>query len=203
MHRPPLPAASTATHQRLLDAAARVFAEHGLAGATTRTIAEAAGVNEVTLFRHFGSKDRLLEAVVGRTFPTAADEAAVAPVPNTKDLRADLLARGREFERLLKQNLPLVRTLIGEIHHRHRDQEKQVFHGVFGTVKAAILARIADAQGAGELQREIPATLLADLFAGMIFTGVLRRSAGHVRAEYSANGYLEAAVDLVIRGAAA
>jgi AcrR family transcriptional regulator len=45
---------------RLLSAAARVYAQHGWRGATTRRIADEAGVNEVTLFRQFGSKDALL-----------------------------------------------------------------------------------------------------------------------------------------------
>jgi AcrR family transcriptional regulator len=45
---------------KLLDAAMRVFAESGFRGATTRRIAEAAGVNEVTLFRHFKSKSALI-----------------------------------------------------------------------------------------------------------------------------------------------
>jgi AcrR family transcriptional regulator len=50
--------------ERLLDAAARVYAETGYRGATTRRIAQEAGVNEITLFRHFGSKTTLiLEAV--------------------------------------------------------------------------------------------------------------------------------------------
>jgi AcrR family transcriptional regulator len=48
------------TRERILEAAVQVFAEHGTRGATTRRIAAQAGVNEVTLFRHFGSKDELL-----------------------------------------------------------------------------------------------------------------------------------------------
>ncbi|MEO7520573.1 MAG: helix-turn-helix domain-containing protein [Gemmatimonas sp.] len=46
---------------RILNAAARVYAQHGRRGATTRRIAEEAGVNEVTIFRQFGSKHALLE----------------------------------------------------------------------------------------------------------------------------------------------
>ncbi len=46
----------------------RVFARDGLNGATTRAIAREAAVNEVTLFRLFRSKERLLAAVVGETF---------------------------------------------------------------------------------------------------------------------------------------
>ena len=50
--------------QRILHAAARVYAQHGWRGATTRRIAEEAGVNEVTLFRQFGCKDALLDLMM-------------------------------------------------------------------------------------------------------------------------------------------
>ena len=53
------------SRERILEAAARVYAKHGFRGATTRLIAIEAGVNEVTLFRTFGSKSALLEAVLG------------------------------------------------------------------------------------------------------------------------------------------
>ncbi len=52
------------SRERILDAAARVYSRHGFRGATTRLIAAEAGVNEVTLFRTFGSKGALLEAVL-------------------------------------------------------------------------------------------------------------------------------------------
>jgi AcrR family transcriptional regulator len=46
--------------EQLLAATVQVVTEHGTRGATTRRISEAAGVNEVTLFRQFGSKDALI-----------------------------------------------------------------------------------------------------------------------------------------------
>lgn len=49
---------------RILHAAARIYAQHGWRGATTRRIAEEAGVNEVTIFRQFGSKDALLDTAM-------------------------------------------------------------------------------------------------------------------------------------------
>jgi AcrR family transcriptional regulator len=54
------------SRERILEAAARVYAKHGFKGATTRAIAIEAEVNEVTLFRTFGSKSALLEAVLIR-----------------------------------------------------------------------------------------------------------------------------------------
>jgi AcrR family transcriptional regulator len=49
---------------KLLEVAARVYAEAGYHGTTTRRIAQEAGLNEVTLFRHFGSKDALLREAI-------------------------------------------------------------------------------------------------------------------------------------------
>jgi AcrR family transcriptional regulator len=59
------------SRQKLLEAAAKVFAESGFRGATTRRIAEAAGVNEVTLFRQFGSKSQLMCAAIESLHPEA------------------------------------------------------------------------------------------------------------------------------------
>jgi AcrR family transcriptional regulator len=53
---------------RLLAAAREVFAERGYRGATTKDIADRAGMSEPMVFRHFGSKVALFE------------EAAVGPV---------------------------------------------------------------------------------------------------------------------------
>lgn len=52
------------TRQRIIDAALSLFGQIGYTSASTRAIAEQAGVNEVTLFRHFGSKKNLLMACV-------------------------------------------------------------------------------------------------------------------------------------------
>jgi TetR/AcrR family transcriptional regulator len=52
------------TRGAILAAAARIFAEAGLAGARTDAIAAAAGVNKALLYYYFESKERLYEAVV-------------------------------------------------------------------------------------------------------------------------------------------
>ncbi len=57
-------AAADGTRERILEAALELFSKHGFKGTTTKSIASEAGVNEVTLFRHFGSKERLFNAVI-------------------------------------------------------------------------------------------------------------------------------------------
>ena len=82
---------------RLLDAAARLYARAGESGATTRLISEEAGVNEVTLFRLFGSKTALLdEAVRHRAAglePTALPEHPSDPAKELTTWCAAELAR--------------------------------------------------------------------------------------------------------------
>jgi len=50
------------TRERILVATREVIGRKGKRGATTREIADVAGVNEATLFRHFGTKESLLVA---------------------------------------------------------------------------------------------------------------------------------------------
>jgi len=52
------------TEQKLLDAALKVFAENGYAGARTRIIAEEADLSEMTLFRKFKTKENLFNMVL-------------------------------------------------------------------------------------------------------------------------------------------
>jgi AcrR family transcriptional regulator len=57
-------ARKAATRARLLDAAARVYAARGFAGATLDDVAEEAGLTKGAVYGHFGSKDNLLVALM-------------------------------------------------------------------------------------------------------------------------------------------
>jgi AcrR family transcriptional regulator len=87
------------TKERILQAAMQVFVENGYAGATTRAIAAAAGVNEVTLFRRFGNKQRLFEAVLER-YSALPNFASVIQSELTGDYRQDMLTLGGHLMRV-------------------------------------------------------------------------------------------------------
>lgn len=57
---------SDLVRQRILDAAQAVFADRGYAGASTREIAEAAGIGKRMLFYYFANKDAVYRAVLER-----------------------------------------------------------------------------------------------------------------------------------------
>jgi AcrR family transcriptional regulator len=57
------PTTEVQTRSRILNAAQRLFAAQGFDGTTTRDLAQAAGVAEGTLFRHFANKKAILVEV--------------------------------------------------------------------------------------------------------------------------------------------
>ena len=100
---------------RILDAAKRVYAQHGFRGATTRLIAIEAGVNEVTLFRTFGSKAALFEALM-------QDHVAQSPIPplpdNPEDPQREMTDWVKAVLGHMRENRALIRTSFGEIEER-------------------------------------------------------------------------------------
>lgn len=79
------------TRAKILDAARRLFERLGTRGTTTREVAELAGVNEATVFRHFGSKRALLAAMREQACDLGALRATLASLRGS-DLREDLRA---------------------------------------------------------------------------------------------------------------
>ena len=65
--------------EKIITAAMTAYAESGFQGATTRRVAEIAGVNEVTIFRNFGSKAALMDEALFRR--VAALKIVEPPLP--------------------------------------------------------------------------------------------------------------------------
>jgi AcrR family transcriptional regulator len=99
---------------QLLEAAVQVYAESGYHGATTRRIASAAGVNEITLFRHFGSKDVLLREALARCHAEG-----MVPLPEVpQDPQQELTDWSRSHLLHLQQRAALIRTCLSEFAER-------------------------------------------------------------------------------------
>ncbi len=100
---------------RILAAAKTVYAQHGFRGATTRLIAIAADVNEVTLFRIFGSKAALFEALL----TTHVAQSPIPPLPdNPVDPQDEITVWVFAVLGHMRMNRALIRTSLGEIEER-------------------------------------------------------------------------------------
>jgi AcrR family transcriptional regulator len=105
--------------ERLQDAALELICRDGYDGVTTRAIAKRAGVNEVTLFRLFGTKEKLLFAALERE---ADIEQRLPPggFPSTGDVVADLSQIGRYMLAGMVEKAPIIRLGMTEMHRRPR-----------------------------------------------------------------------------------
>jgi AcrR family transcriptional regulator len=177
--------------ERLLDAAARVFARKGLKGATTREIAVEAGLSEMTLFRRFGTKEKLLRAVVERFFARRIEP---PPAQAPEDLRTALLHYAKLQHRLIDESLPIIRVLLGELHHFSKDH-RDVLHDVFKPMRSAINTLLTAHQK--KARRSADIEMLIDMLEGVIFIDSLRRSHGAMTL-YSAQHCLDTAVEMML-----
>ena len=66
----------SATRRRILEVAQKHFAQHGFEVATTRDLAQAAGIAAGTLFNYFPTKEAIVEALVRDVYVRAAEAAA-------------------------------------------------------------------------------------------------------------------------------
>ena len=100
---------------RILAAAARVYAQYGFRGATTRLIANEAGVNEVTLIRTFGSKAELLQAMLQSQVSATSAPMLDASLENPEAALAEWCALMLVY---LRSHSHLVRKTIAEAEER-------------------------------------------------------------------------------------
>jgi AcrR family transcriptional regulator len=185
------------TRQRILGAAARVFAEAGYARSTTRALAAAAGVNEVTLFRHFGSKKNLFAAVIEQFGGPAVTISLRAQL--TGNYRQDLLIIGRQLLQLLLERKDALRLMLCEATHFPEVQEVMVQNP---RQIRLMLAEYLRQQIANGQVRPLHPEAMAQSFLGMFFsyaiaTGLLEDT---MDPELSTEDLMAQFVDIFVMG---
>jgi AcrR family transcriptional regulator len=142
------------TRNRILKAALETFSKHGYTGATTREIAKESAVTEVTLFRYFPSKEKLLEEVVCKSLPGPD---FIQFVSNAKKLeyRQALESIAHVFLEGLRQNEDLIRILYMES-QRHYELMEQVYAALISNVTAILADYFRELQGKSIIRRFNP-----------------------------------------------
>jgi AcrR family transcriptional regulator len=155
---------------RILDAAKRVYAQHGFRGATTRLIAIEAGVNEVTLFRTFGSKAALFEALM-------QSHVAQSPIPTLPDTPRDPARELSDWIAAvldhMRDSRALIRTSFGEIEERPQAAISMCERpNCAGKILTDYLFRL-QASGLAMADGDVP-TVVAMLMSSMFGDAILR-----------------------------
>ncbi len=179
---------------RILEAAARVFAEGGFRGATTRRIAQEAGVNEITLFRHFGSKERLLLAAIA-VVDRVPREATLPARP--RDPRAELLTWVRhEMDHLLDRR-SLICACMAEI-SEHPELVPPGNHPVAAV--RALRDYLAALQAEGIATAPFDPGTAATMLMGVLFGDAMGRGVIPDLYDNDLDQALEQYVELFLRG---
>lgn len=200
MQTPTLKPETPATRERIIEAAMKVFARDGLHRATTRIIAEEAGVNEVTLFRHFQNKDGLLSAVMIQAVLSHAKDGIGEEAEWTGDLKKNLLRFAKGFYAMMARDEAFLRTMVGEA-KRYPDHAQKVIMEAVRPVRARFIANLEAARKAGKIRKGLDLGIAADSFTGMLFGGMLKITA-NCNEGYTPEQYVATCVDVFAAGLA-
>lgn len=158
---------SLSTREKLLTSGLRLFSSKGFIATTTREVAKEAGVAEITLFRHFPTKEKLLEDVI----------ASFSVIPALTEIKSELRKRSSEealtlmAEYLLDSMVKRKEWIVLMQSEVRRNPEKLllVYHSFMDRLYSIIADYFRDQQQAGGM-RDFDAELAARAFYGMIYS---------------------------------
>ncbi|MCE3287418.1 MAG: TetR/AcrR family transcriptional regulator [Gaiellaceae bacterium] len=147
---------------RILDAAIRVFAEHGYHGARVGDIAEDAGVAHGLLYHYFASKDDVLRTIFLENWGALiarfrAVEAADEPAPEKLEGIAKILLR------TWRNDPALVTVMVREV---ARSQQLQDRVDEVREAFAIVQRVIEEGQAAGDFRADLDPRLASWIFYG-------------------------------------
>jgi AcrR family transcriptional regulator len=183
--------AKARTRERLLDAAARVFAQKGLAGASVDEIAEAAGYSIGAVYSNFGGKEQLFvellqerandrvnraAEIIAEAEPAEANGALGRLLVEVADKDADFAPLQAEFWLYAVRNPDLMETYAERMREPRRLLTDLVARSVPDADRAAELSSIVIAlfQGLVRMRRVDPDSVPDELFGRALrwlFTG--------------------------------
>jgi len=154
------------TRQRILEAGLEEFSRKGYLGATTREIARRAEVAELTIFRHFGSKEQLFQEV-HESFTFLPVLRHMLPELGKLEYRQALAEIARTFLARLSERKDLVRTMHAEM-HLYPPAVRDIHHRTIEEIVRTLAGYFRKLQRSKAVRRFDPVSG-ARAFLGMIF----------------------------------
>lgn len=131
------------TSEKIMDAAIELFSVHGYEGVTTEEIATEAGFSEKTLFRHFKSKQNLLEQAIDR-YHYADEMRAIFDNELSGNLEEDLPLISEKYHEIMYRNRKMLRIImkvgkalpgLHQYAHRHPKELQNLLISYFQEMK--------------------------------------------------------------------
>jgi len=185
------------TRERIMAAARQLMAQKGYRGATTRRIAELAGVNEVTIFRHFKNKEGLFIQVMEELTDTHTYlvNCLKEEIP---DIREMLIHFGRQYYRVLvdRKELLMICVIEADNHPRLVD----LFARVPVTAVLVLTEKLEQLHQQGRL-RNTHFQMAAHMFSSTIYTAfMVRYRTGLKDYTFDEEQLFEQAAEILLQG---
>jgi TetR/AcrR family transcriptional regulator, cholesterol catabolism regulator len=179
------------TRQNLMEAAMRLFCDHGYDATTVEDITEAADVAKGTFFNYFPTKDAVLPAIAADRLQQLED--ALTPergAPDSAVVRIKLALRLMADDPLCDPRL--VRRLFAAVTRR---REPNPGHAI----RDLLIEQVRQAQETGEMRGDFDPVYLGSLIRSLFFQLLMMWHHGHRPAPLPE--MLDAAIDLLMDGA--
>lgn len=191
------------TRDQILDAAAHVMHTLGMGRTTTKEIAQAAGLSEAALYRHFADKAELFLCVIGERLPQLVATLKDLPARvGRRTVRSNLEDIARVALPFYDQTAPMAASLFSEpeLLARHQEQLRLKDAGPHHAVD--LLANYVRAeQRAGRVtQRADPEAAAALLVGACLGRAFLRRFTGEQQGPDADERFVKAVVRTLMTG---
>jgi TetR/AcrR family transcriptional regulator, cholesterol catabolism regulator len=161
-HRKPAP---QSTFERLLEAAATLFAQKGYAAASTREIAEVLGIRKASLYYHVENKEDLLYNICKSSLAQIHTDVAgaLAGVTDPHE-RMDALIR-THLQSMLRERVQFV--AVGEMHFLSGERLSEVI-SLRDAYEDVVRGVLSDARRASVLRQDISVKYLCLILLGLL-----------------------------------
>ncbi|MCL4537010.1 MAG: TetR/AcrR family transcriptional regulator [Nitrospirae bacterium] len=155
------------TKDKILETALKLFSQKGYLGATTKEIAKEAGIAEVTLFRHFPSKENLFEEVINtHSFLPALKE--LMPEIATMSYEKALTVIAKRFLETLSSRKDLIQIMHSEM-QRYPEKIHKIYHAFIDEIFKILASYFAEMQKK-KILKGFDTEFGARAFLGMFFS---------------------------------
>lgn len=154
----------------LLRAAARVYARYGYRGSTTRRIADEGRVNEVTIFRQFGSKDTLIHEAI-------ATCGGVEMVPDLPTVPSDPMVELTKWGTTVMEHIREMQSMIRRGMSEQEEHPQLAASVTAGPLKASTVLRgyLLRLREHGFVEEDFDVRAMSAMFISSLFTDALER----------------------------
>jgi AcrR family transcriptional regulator len=188
--------------RRIIDAADALIREHGLAGATTREIARAAGCAEGSIYVHFEDKIDLVIAVIVEREPFFAELLELPAKAGEHTVESNLVPWVEELLQLLRENQPIFYALIADrtVFARFKERLRERQTGPVAVFQAAA-AYVRAEQELGRIDARVEPEVVASILIGACRDRTLTRALAGIESE-PPSGFAQQLVNTVVFGLA-